>query len=837
MNINKVQKYIERRKKRQRWISAVTVLGIIASMFTNALMANPADAMTGALICSQEEHTHTNECYITMPVHVGCAENAQEQHLHDGTCYDAEGKLVCNKEEYVIIHTHDNNCYDKDGNLICGMSEVQEHIHDASCYDAEGHVICGKREIKEHREHSEECYTTNEAGERVLTCTYPIAIRHQHAMACYDQTETVLICGKEEHVHTDSCYEQIEEEPVQEEATEEVPEETIAEEEIQPETAAEETAVEQTPTEETITEDIPEEVTEKVPADSAAETAEEPAEAIPTETVKEPTAEVQPETIEETITEENTEVPAEVQEETKQPEAETEENTESAPTVIEEDGKKIVFTEEETDKPTETAEENIEETPAEIQEEAQPAAEETKEETAVENIPAEEKEEPENATEESKEPAQTVVEEDGRTIVFTEETAEETVTEKGEDETSEETQKTEEPAEEKKEEVTEDKKSEEEQAEDKKKEETVAMPAVSFENSDTDVIVTVTAEEGSFPAGTEMRVVPVAAEEVTDAVQSTTEKSVVEIQAVDISFWYQEEEIEPLKQINVVMKPKAVTAEADNTAVVHVKDAGETEVVVEETAGVQEEVVFDTPSFSVYAIVYTVDFHYEVNGNTYDYSIPGGGAVSLSNLIMKLGVLDKGTDINTFISDIQDISFTEAQYIWTGKISSDISVGDLKAEKELQIIYSSGLNEEQIAEIDAQIIHTGDWVLISLRPFTSEEVLTVTMNNGDTFELRVTDAQISTNVLTADGSTYRITVSYDEEAGIPDGTELTAREIEFASDEYNQLIGRIWTEANKEYFEVEEMRENYDESMGILPDVKSVKIRFCRSVTTRDLRT
>ena len=666
MDTRKIEKYIQRRNQRRKWLSIVTVLAVAASMLTNAMLTNPVDALTGSLICEKEEHTHTNECYITKPVHVGCTENTKEQHLHGQTCYDAEGHLICNKDEYVIIHTHDNNCYDKDGNLICGMPEVEEHIHDASCYDAEGHVICGKREIKEHREHTEECYTTNEAGERVLTCTYPIAIRHQHAMACYDQTEMTLICGKEEHVHCDDCYEHIEE-PIQEE--------TIAEEEIQPETAAEEIAAEQTPAEETITEDIPEEVTEKVPADSAAETAEELVEAIPTETVtEEPTAEVQTETIEETITEENTEVPAEVQEETNH--KETEENTESAPTVIEEDGKKIVFTEEETDKPAETAEENKEE-----------------------------------------------------------------VTEDKE---------TEEPSEEKKdEEVTEDKKPEEEQKEDKKDtedkkeeetEETPQMPAVSFENADTDVVVTVTAEEGSFPAGTTMKVVPVAAEEVTDAIQNTTEKSVVEIQAVDISFWYQEEEIEPLKAINVVMKPKAVTAEADHTAVVHVKDEGETEVVVEETEGVQEEVTFDTPEFSVYAIVYTVDFHYEVNGNTYDYSIKGGTGISLRELLVLLGTVSE-EDSQKFIKEIDTVTVSDPSLAEIIKAEEDTTIGAVKEAHSIVTEYSSETATEEITENNNKVITAGDWVFISKMPFDTDETMTITMKDGQSFLVAVTDEQ------------------------------------------------------------------------------------------------
>ena len=57
-------------------------------------------------------------------------------------------------------------------------------------------------------------------------------------------------------------------------------------------------------------------------------------------------------------------------------------------------------------------------------------------------------------------------------------------------------------------------------------------------------------------------------------------------------------------------------------------------------------------------------------------------------------------------------------------------------------------NTEQIQEINNSVVNTGDWILISLQPFMSEETLTVTMKNGDQFIVRVTDYQISTETST-----------------------------------------------------------------------------------------
>ena len=41
---------------------------------------------------------------------------------------------------------------------------------------------------------------------------------------------------------------------------------------------------------------------------------------------------------------------------------------------------------------------------------------------------------------------------------------------------------------------------------------------------------------------------------------------------------------------------------------------------VSEPAGTATEISFEAESFSIYAVVYTVDFHWEVDGKTYDFS-------------------------------------------------------------------------------------------------------------------------------------------------------------------------------------------------------------------------
>ena len=65
---------------------------------------------------------------------------------------------------------------------------------------ARGDLICG---MEEHQ-HSDACYG------KVLTCTQEEGETHAHTDACY---ESKLTCGKDAHIHDDTCYAAPEPEP------------------------------------------------------------------------------------------------------------------------------------------------------------------------------------------------------------------------------------------------------------------------------------------------------------------------------------------------------------------------------------------------------------------------------------------------------------------------------------------------------------------------------------------------------------------------------------------------------------------------------------------------
>ena len=311
-------------------------------------------------------------------------------------------------------------------------------------------------------------------------------------------------------------------------------------------------------------------------------------------------------------------------------------------------------------------------------------------------------------------------------------------------------------------------------------------------------------------------------------------------QAVDITFLDKDgKEIQPAKPVRVALTSKiaeqvkedAKTGAVEDPVVVHVDDDGNAEQMEllapeeiepaqgktegelleegrtsngeqEETgttdaAGEAPSVGFTADSFSVYVIVYTVDFHWEVDGKVYEFSIPGGGFVTLQQLVEVLGIADgdtysenasddeensgnfsgdvddynawevtgvddKGTykesenvqderkltlaDVQIsektreFVSNVVNVEFSNPDLVWVGKINSSATVGEIKETQELEVQYSADLTEEHIDAINSSIVEFGDWALISMQPFSTEEVLLVTLKSGDQFTIKVTDA-------------------------------------------------------------------------------------------------
>lgn len=113
----------------------------------------------------------------------------------------------------------------------------------------------------------------------------------------------------------------------------------------------------------------------------------------------------------------------------------------------------------------------------------------------------------------------------------------------------------------------------------------------------------------------------------------------------DIKIMVGDEEFTPETGVSVEIsyeEPLAERANAEVGAVHFANETSEPDVIEANTTEAQNggaaTVEFAAESFSVYGVIYTVDFSWEVNGNVYECSIPGGGFISFEHLVEELGL-------------------------------------------------------------------------------------------------------------------------------------------------------------------------------------------------------
>ena len=177
-------------------------------------------SVRGNLVCG--EHVHTDACYTETAV-LACGLEESEEHRHDESCYETSRELTCGIDS---DHSHTDACYeweqvlscdlptepteDAQPVLVCTKPEIVLHRHTPDCFDADGNLICGQTQVLEHQ-HSDACFETvaEPVDTGTLTCT---DTAHVHTARCYGTWE--LVCGQEEHTHSEACTQNEQEETV-----------------------------------------------------------------------------------------------------------------------------------------------------------------------------------------------------------------------------------------------------------------------------------------------------------------------------------------------------------------------------------------------------------------------------------------------------------------------------------------------------------------------------------------------------------------------------------------------------------------------------------------------
>lgn len=252
---------------------------------------------------------------------------------------------------------------------------------------------------------------------------------------------------------------------------------------------------------------------------------------------------------------------------------------------------------------------------------------------------------------------------------------------------------------------------------------------------------------------------------------------------------------------------KAAAEGGGELSVIHFAEDGEDLVAADRVDSGEKEdaLAFTAESFSVYGFVYTVDFYYEVGGESFETSITGGTVVSLKDLVQELRMLDGGptasgsdaepeeqdeydaTAVRAFIRDINSVEFSDESLIKVIQITKSASVDQLEKKFKLKPEYSAQLTKAEIKAMGEKRYKGPDYILFSLKPFDTEEMLSITMKDGRIIQVKVTDAQLKKEVIAASGDTYEVTVTYGADAMIPEGAELKVREITESEQEYKEL--------------------------------------------------
>ena len=340
------------------------------------------------------------------------------------------------------------------------------------------------------------------------------------------------------------------------------------------------------------------------------------------------------------------------------------------------------------------------------------------------------------------------------------------------------------------------------------------IKTLTAEGEDYKVTLSYDQDSGIPAKGVSLKVKEIAAgskdyNSYVDKAESCIEKDkeISHVKLYDITILADGKELEPEAPVQVHIEANNMPAEKDaEICMVHIPDKGKAKrlnkkaVKFETGKKAVKGVEFMAEESSVYGIVYTVDFHWEVDGKMYDFSIPGGGYISLETLIETLGVAKEGSDAKEFVSAVEKVEFSDPALVWTGQADEDTTVGELKKKNNLDIEYSSDMTFIKKWKLNRTRIQAGDWALISLRPFSSLETLTVTMKSGEVFTIKVTDAQIRNDFIAASDKLFEITVTYGEDAQIPDQASLKI--TEFAED-------------SKEYKKARELVAGEEEDLGL----------------------
>ena len=93
-----VQELLHNHERQRRYIALLTALCMVMAFTVSVILIEPAESMTGQLVCGMTEHIHSEDCFTYT-----CGLENDTDHVHSAECR----KLTCGQTE----HVHSENCY------------------------------------------------------------------------------------------------------------------------------------------------------------------------------------------------------------------------------------------------------------------------------------------------------------------------------------------------------------------------------------------------------------------------------------------------------------------------------------------------------------------------------------------------------------------------------------------------------------------------------------------------------------------------------------------------------------------------------------------------------
>lgn len=100
---NFVYRHMDALKHHKRYLAMLTALSMLVTFIVPLILVEPADSMTGILVCNKTVHTHNAECYVgdTLICDI-------EEHIHTGACYKKISTVSLkgegNTNETITVH-------------------------------------------------------------------------------------------------------------------------------------------------------------------------------------------------------------------------------------------------------------------------------------------------------------------------------------------------------------------------------------------------------------------------------------------------------------------------------------------------------------------------------------------------------------------------------------------------------------------------------------------------------------------------------------------------------------------------------------------------------------